>query len=76
MLKNIGVLWRVKDSETVIASGNIELLGEPIKVMICKVKEKKKDSYPDFNIVRAFDDEEGKGEKTSKKRNDSDEVPF
>ncbi len=59
-LRKIGALWRGKEGSKAVLSGSIELLGEPIRIMVFKA-EKKAGKGPDYTICRALEDEKPSG---------------
>ncbi len=57
--RQIGALWSQSgDNDEFIASGSIDLLGEPIPIGIFKNTRKENDNQPDYFVVRLSNTDE------------------
>jgi uncharacterized protein (DUF736 family) len=51
-MKRIGAFWKGKEGSKAVLTGAIDLLGDDIKICVCKNDKKENVNEPDYHILR------------------------
>ena len=80
----IGALWAKKSGSQSFLSGEVEVGGEKVRIVVFKNNRKEKETHPDYNILLAGERNSGGGggqaadtkSKKSRAKDDDDQLPF